>query len=247
MFDRCLVRNEDMIIWKAPHLGYNVKTLIVSNQPREYPDDIKVSAEKHWLARKEINANLFDGPVWCMHSWRLEELSIILTIELTTYKYILYMLFNPGMAGIPPELRPNALGSSGITITSDGKIVLGRRKTNVGTAPSVWHLVPAGNVDSYDTIGHIKAELLEELAVTLNASDSLSVYGMFNAGKEQGEKTEMVFVIRLASISFEELCKRFKKLDPNANEHEKLIGVTKVPHDLPMTCVAKAVLSSYFT
>lgn len=235
-----------MIIWKAPYLGYKLVTEVVNSTAREYPEHIQDNAEKYWVSKKAENPHLFDGPVWCMHSWRVEESDLVLKIELTSYKYILYTLFSPSCCDIPRSVKPNALGSSAITVTSDGKVVLGLRKTNVGTTPSVWHLVPAGNVDSVDMVGHIQTELHEELDLTLAPADSLAVFGMFNTGLEQGEKTEMVFVIRLASISFDELCKRFERLNPEENEHEKLIGVTELPQDLKMTHVANAVLSTYY-
>ena len=111
----------------------------------------------------------------------------------------------------------------------------------------MWHLVPAGNVDSPDVVAHIRSELSEELNIYEFDDFSVKVMGLFDTGAEQGHKTEIVFLIKLNSLTFDDVYKRFGTVRAEHNEHVDLIGVTEVPRDIPMTTLAKSALGSYYS
>ena len=237
-----------MSIWTCKEGGhYTLLTETTGPEHRRYSVEIEEGTEQYWLEVKAQKPHLFDGPVWSLLDWSVVDRQLRITLQPTTYKYVLYTHFSPQAHSFPREVRANTLGSSAITVTSDGKVVIGLRSKSLGMVPDTWHMVPAGNVDTPDLIGHIKVELEEELSIVMDEKDSISVYGLFDCGAEQGNKTEIVFLIKLHSMTFEDVLERFRALSETHNEHVELLGVTSCPSDLKLTQLAKSVLTSFFT
>jgi hypothetical protein len=63
--------------------------------------------------------------------------------------------------------RTNSFGTCALCLTLDGKVVLGRRASNLAACPNMWHFVPAGTVDRPDALAVIKDEMREELEVKI--------------------------------------------------------------------------------
>jgi hypothetical protein len=237
-----------MSLWTCKQGGdYRLCVQVVCSEMRRYSQEIGDGTDKYWAEVTSEKPHLFDGPVWSLVSWSIVNQMLHINLQPSSYKYVLYTHFSQATASIPKEARANSLGSSAITVTSDGKVVIGLRSKSLGMVPDTWHMVPAGNVDTPDLVAHIKTELKEELSIDLKDSDTVTVYGLFDAGSEQGHKTEIVFLIQLNSMSFEDVLCRYQTVSEIHNEHVELMGVTCCPAELRLTQLARSVLESYFT
>ncbi len=207
-----------------------------------YSAEVEEKAEIYWQQRLASNGELFDGPVWVVMHWEFDRkaLELILHTQLTSYKYVLFNYFS-GYVQLSAGSKASALGASAITRTSDGFIVLGLRSGKVATTPHTWHFAPAGNVDRTDLDDLMASELKEELGLT--CWQEFRVFGLFDTGKEQGHKTEIVFFIQL-NETLAQVRDAFALL--NDHEHDAIDGFNTFPDTLSLTEIADAALRCYF-
>ncbi|KAF4672137.1 nuclear cap binding complex subunit [Perkinsus chesapeaki] len=145
------------------------------------------------------NPKTFDGRVWGVRQWRsVGPNKLQVDLQRSWYRYQLYLHFSPRALEIPEKLNP--FGCCSITLVDNGTAIMaGRRSSKVACCPNMWHLTPAGTIDIDDPVAVIKKEMLEELGIPGDPLD-VRLLGLFNTGREQAYKPELVFVIDLGSM-----------------------------------------------
>jgi hypothetical protein len=225
-------------LWLASADSHISASLQVTPEKAPFSAEDEAAIGRYWDERRAANPRLFDGPVWAVRGWSLRDAGHLeLRAYISSYKYVLYTHF--GSTGNFESFK--ALGASAITRTSDGFVVLGLRSGAVATTPHTWHFAPAGNVDRADLASLMASELSEELGI--ERWRDFRVFGLFDAGKEQGHKTEIVFLIDLHE-TLAEVQRSFAALGDH--EHAAVDGRREFPENLNLTEVAAAALKCYY-
>eukprot|EP00747_Dinoflagellata_sp_TGD_P128684 gnl/TRDRNA2_/TRDRNA2_174584_c0_seq8.p1 gnl/TRDRNA2_/TRDRNA2_174584_c0~~gnl/TRDRNA2_/TRDRNA2_174584_c0_seq8.p1 ORF type:complete len:288 (+),score=57.81 gnl/TRDRNA2_/TRDRNA2_174584_c0_seq8:49-912(+) len=194
---------------------------------RTFSDEISAATDKHWEAALREKPKMFDGPVWCLvsHSVRegTSEEELLLSLQLSSFKYVLYTHLSDDGRQLSPDLRVGACGLMALTETSDGFFVFGKRSMKLGSMPGYWHCVPAGQVDSANIAAVLEKELLEETGVAWDLVADSRLLALMDSGAEQGHKYEFTFWLRL-TVAALDVHERYKSAEDRA-EHEAFIFV----------------------
>merc|ERR1719240_275213 len=217
-----------------------VRTEVITSS-NEYDGEVLRKIDDHWERMRQRNPALFDGTVWDMKDYRVEGDQVGLSVQQTSYKYFAYSHFSSC-----PEFNVNAIGVSAL-VTHGSKILLGKRSPTLAACPGQWHLIPAGTLDQPNVVQTILKELEEELGVS--HVKSMRFLGLFDSGREQCHKPEVVFHIEL-DCTVEELEKSYATAIDNREHTEiRLIG-EELPNFLssePVVDVTRSILKYYKT
>ncbi|MBC7783097.1 MAG: NUDIX hydrolase [Burkholderiales bacterium] len=223
-----------------------LRTRIVPSSRRIVPE-VEAAIEIAWratLARPGVN--LFDGPVCRLEGLRSDAGGLNVDLSHTSYRIVVGTNFaNPQMADLHgPDVMGNPLGVSCGLITSDGRLMMGRRNHTVAYYPGRIHPF-AGSLEVkpvIDLFANVRRELYEELA--LEASDLEHVLCLGAAEDAGLRHPEMIFAARarLDSAAIE------RQLD--AAEHHGIWSVRHEPDAISealttedtLTPIARAVL-----
>lgn len=123
--------------------------------------------------------------------------------------------------------RADGLGVCSVTITSDGFVILGERSSRLAEGSSMWHVVPAGNLDLVSPIDTILKELHEEL----NVSDKANVEQLYCMGL--GEvvatcKPEYLMLMRLSLSSIQVSQLMATASDRDEHKHIEFVPVSQL-------------------
>ncbi|CAK0901114.1 unnamed protein product [Prorocentrum cordatum] len=194
---------------------------------KAYSAEVTAGAEAYWEAQLQLKPKLFDGPVWCLASWEPcpheADPALQLSLQRSSYKYILYTHNSPEGLQLQPSARSGAVGIMALTETSDGLIVFGQRSSKLGAMPNYWHCVPAGQLDEPDAQKVIQKELKEELDLGWDVVEESQLLGIVSCGEEQGDKYEFACLLRLR-VTAAELYERYTSAEDQA-EHQALLFV----------------------
>ena len=123
------------------------------------PLQVETETEEHWQKLIKMRPLLFDGAAWCLRSYEVKGGELILDMQESSFKYLLYTHHTLQGRLLIKERRMSACGLMALTETTDGLLVLGRplgaqhlrafpRRGRDVEFPLYFHCVPAGVVDA---------------------------------------------------------------------------------------------------
>lgn len=143
----------------------------VSDATWGYATTNERAIETHWQHQKKLNPNYFNGPIWLLQNWSVENgdtfHGTFLQAEFRAYLYWRHRNFEP--AGVF-----DAFGS-GLVKSADGAILLGEQSP--GNVKAGFSYPPSGFIDGDDVSDgrididrHIAREILEETGLAVSSS-----------------------------------------------------------------------------
>eukprot|EP00298_Acanthocystis_sp_HF-20_P003724 c14067_g1_i1.p1 GENE.c14067_g1_i1~~c14067_g1_i1.p1 ORF type:complete len:276 (-),score=111.68 c14067_g1_i1:23-850(-) len=223
------------LIWNlGPFQPKEINVISYDNDIKKYSDDIENGANMNWeKLQSEKKGLLFDGIVWTLKNVEIKESSKLeLILQPSSYRYVMYTHYSSfGIENLSKEQRANPIGISALCITTDNKIVLGKRSPHVAVCKNMWHVIPAGNLDNPNLSFVLKTEMREELGLEWeNVVQRETCLGLFDTGVEQGNKPEIVWFVQL-NISSEEVESSMKKNphkeENGLDEHDNLVFINR--------------------
>jgi len=198
------------------------------DEPFDPGEEAAAAIEAEWTSRlAETEARggvLFDGPLARLASWEVSGGTLRLGLQLTGYKtFVGTNLRDPSL---PAERRADPLGNSAVILTSDGKIVLGRRSGRVHGHPGLLHCIgghvePGRRADGglIDTFADIVDEVTEELNVEPGQIREMVCLGLLRDSASR--QPEQIFTCKLDMA--------FAQLRPRGEEHDELVALDNSP------------------
>ena len=166
----------------------------------EFEQDSTHGLEKSWdmlLAQaKEQGFCLFNGHLLGLRQVRSEGGELLLSLHSTDFKTFSFTNY-PGTRLVR---RADALGNSVVLVTSDDKLIIGKRSDKVFRDKGKYHCI-GGHLEAVaegeevDTFKSIKREILEELNIGEEAIVSLSCLGILQDSSTM--QPEQIFCARL--------------------------------------------------
>jgi 8-oxo-dGTP pyrophosphatase MutT (NUDIX family) len=189
-----------------------------------FPEKAVRLIEKVWSQQGSSGTRLFDGKLFDLISYRVEDNILSLVLQKTSYKHFV------GTRDIKfsnnfPRLRVNPLSVGAVVVTSDNQFLIGERRTDLYFNAGNYDII-AGIMDrekdffnrAPDPFEAILRELWEEKGVSKDGlREILSLGLIYNIDYNQ---TYMPFCIRLRLSSAD-----LEKSQPNEFEFEKFIYV----------------------
>lgn len=144
--------------------------LSVSDNRWNYADTNRVEIARHWHRQVSANPNYFDGTVYLLEHWAIdEEEAFTASFLRTDFKSYLYWRHH----GFEAAGVWDAFGS-GLVWSADGALVLGRQ--NPGNVNAGLSYPPSGFIDGQDIVAgrfaleaHVAREVLEETGLKRDA------------------------------------------------------------------------------
>lgn len=213
------------VLAKGPFLKENVQ-VVWDNNPFFYPVEFLNEIEKYW---QKIKApHIFNGELIRLNKVRSTDIKLQLDLSLSNYATLLFS--NAHVKRIVNkwgnQYLSNALGISAVVVSSDEKIVLMKRSSNVGEFPNCLDVF-GGHIDKPeigfkpDVYASMEKELAEELALA-NADFDLDVLALVQANVNQ--KPELVFSA-FVEKNFKQIVKDAEKADDRF-EWETVTGIS---------------------
>eukprot|EP00434_Breviolum_minutum_P026183 symbB.v1.2.023147.t2/scaffold2098.1/size89601/8 len=243
-FDDMTEQNISNIVWAMGNLGFvdsklcvllkgffpmsSVKVRILEG-PRRYDPEIETATERHWQMLLREKPQLFDGVVWCLRNFAVQDgrgldgKNLLLDMQESTYKYSVYTHHSAEGQLLEASRRSGACGLMSLTQTKDGLLVFGRRSQYVGAFAGFYHCVPAGVVDVPDLQHLIAKELEEEIGADWKFVEKCHFMALLDTGNEQGHKYEFVLSMKL-SLTAEEVYRRYQTAS-DKKEHENFLFI----------------------
>lgn len=176
---------------------------------------------------KERGVKLFDGSLINLISWS-QNGKLKMIIGKTRYKYYAVGLETSNSILREKLVSFSPLSISAVTISRDGKVVLGERSNAAFMDQKKIHLIPAGHPDlkemhvtnskSINLFKEILREAKEELGINDNNIEKITMLGIILSLSLQ--KPEIVFQIKL-NLTKNEIIKKFRN-SKDGWEHKKL-------------------------
>jgi 8-oxo-dGTP pyrophosphatase MutT (NUDIX family) len=157
-------------------------TVILGELRRPLPPEAENRVQEIWSAATAENPTLRDGTILFADGSGGPDLQA----SPGPYRHYLARRRDPSlMAAIPGP----ALGVSGVTLFEDGRVLIGRRASDVTDFPGRWELLPSGSVEQrgttagerVDVIGSVLDELSEEAGIDRDEVSELRTLGLFRS------------------------------------------------------------------
>jgi len=202
-------------------------------EPVQKPAALQRAEKSFWneLLKKHPTANLFNGELAELESFRIEGNRLFLNLRLSDYRAFMYSNFNRGkiLKNYGEAFVNQGLGISAVVRTGDGKIVLMKRSEQVGEYPGKLdvfggHIEPGRHMVNGvpDPCQGIREELREELGLFSNDIRDLRIIGMIR--NAETTKPELVFLAE-SSLSLEDVWEKARHAT-DAGEYDSLVTVT---------------------
>ena len=223
--------------------------LIDTHQERQYPLSILNLIDKSW---DEVNSNkdifIFNGKVSCLDSWEITDNKLIVNYCESDYK----SYFGTNIKNLTEinnnNLLANTLAVCTVVVTSDNKIIIGKRGTHLAEGTALWH-VPGGTLEYYpERANHpfevMKRELHEELNLTTISSMHYLGFGInlvFN-------KPEFLLYTKTNLTSTEIKTNMINATDYNEHSEIRFIDVSDITSFIDthnFTEIGRAVVTLY--
>eukprot|EP00927_Polykrikos_kofoidii_P046547 TRINITY_DN40756_c0_g1_i1.p1 TRINITY_DN40756_c0_g1~~TRINITY_DN40756_c0_g1_i1.p1 ORF type:complete len:293 (-),score=33.94 TRINITY_DN40756_c0_g1_i1:79-957(-) len=220
---------------------------------KEYSEAVVAGSDKHWSELIAKKPHCFDGPVWgVVDSEAIDEVietvhsrsrvttdtacattaavrssfrrRMLLRLQLSSYRFASYTHFTEEGKLLPQHERCNVVGVGCLTFTKEGLLMIGRRSEHVGMLPGYWSVLPVGVVDGPNLTDVLAKEAKEELDLDLqtDAQDCWAL-GLIDAGEEQGNCTNFIFVLHL-HLTAKEVRARYDTAMDKA-EHSQVLAL----------------------
>ena len=155
---------------------YNIKNkqikIVYKNDIVELPKDFQEKINKHFESIKKSGVNVWNGEVYCISSYNVEEDKVEVICKKSNYAHYLY----GERIGCEKEYECRNLSGGCLMETSDGYYIIGELDETT-SYPNVLQL-PGGNIDKSDIINDkidivktIIRETKEELNINLNENN----------------------------------------------------------------------------
>jgi hypothetical protein len=233
-------------------------TTIRKDEPRGTTPEVEAAIARIWEAElslaKEFGRPLFNGPLARVLSVQINGNTLTIECGPTCYRDFLGTNLHRArdIAAFAPQSLADAMGVSGLILTSDGFLALGRRSERVGFHAGYLH--PFGGMlderdqhgDHFDVFASITREIGEELDVVAYEISRSTVVGLVRDLSIR--QPELCFEISV-SLSRAALLRRFA----SGTQREEHVGIELVPDEPeaivpfltksePVTPVAEAAL-----
>lgn len=87
---------------------------------------MEAETEEYWQKLLKMRPMLFDGAAWCLRSYEVKGEDLILDMQESSFKYLVYTHHTPQGRLLEAKRRASACGLMALTETKDGLLVLGR-------------------------------------------------------------------------------------------------------------------------
>lgn len=180
--------------------------------------------EDEWGRRlreaEERGGVLFDGPLARLDGWDLRGNYLHISLRRTSYK--VFVGTNLRDPGLPANKRADPVGNSVLIVTSDNKIILGRRSETVYGHPGWIHCL-GGHIEperdavgmKIDTFASMAAEIVEELDIEREDISEIICLGLII--NKESKQPEQIFYVGTGKSS--------EELKPRGSEHSGLVAV----------------------
>ena len=201
-------------------------------EPIGKPAFLQHSEKAFWneLVKKHPTANLFNGGLAELSSFRFENDRLFLKLRPSDYRAFMYSNFHRDdiIKNYGERFVNQGLGISAVVCTSDDKIVLMKRSEQVGEYPGKLdvfggHIEPDRHIVKGvpDPCQGIRDELQEELGLLPKDIRNLRIIGLIR--NAQTTKPELVFIAETA-VGLKYLCEKSRSA-VDGGEYDSLIDL----------------------
>lgn len=163
--------------------------LVVEEGPVPIPAELEERIEVIWTAELARRPSVVDGTVLTVE----RVVSGRVVAKRCPYKVFVARERDPD---IRRSLRIRALGVSGVVVTEDGRVVVGRRAETVTEYPGAWELVPSGGIaESATPLAALLAELQEEVGIGDDEVADVEAIGLIHDHAQDG--FDICFLLRV--------------------------------------------------
>merc|ERR1719246_287725 len=102
-----------------------------------YTPDVTAEAAAYWKEQLAKKPKLFDGPVWCLDSYDVDDScrQLKLSLQRSSYSFVLYTHYSTAWQQVPARSRAGACGLTALCETAEGWLVFGKRSSKLGAMP----------------------------------------------------------------------------------------------------------------
>ena len=202
----------------------------IRNSTQYFVPELVEAVDKVWSEAYVSNQELHDGRIFSVESASVD----VIIGSWLPYRFF-YACSRDEMVAAKLFVCPLAI--TGICVTIDGEILLGRRSAFSTQYPGAWDILPAGSVDlstENHTTPDVKTQLMAELAEEVGDVEVQSVDLKYIARHPDYGPVDIVYLIKLAA-------KRKDVVPALSSEHSQ-IAYFKIGEGLPDNITKPAAL-----
>ncbi len=207
-----------MTEWRFLHRGDFIR-IEVSVKPgkRSYRPAIEQQIEREWEKATAANPGLYNGIAFSLLACSVEGGTLHLTLHETDYKSFIGTNATHAQELTDPNDRADIMAACCVCVTSDNKIILGKRSAQQAQGAGLWHVI-GGNMDIIDPYQLMRREIVEETGI--DDDHILSIRCVTLGVCNRGKKPELIFQARL---DCDEQCVRTRLSHAfDADEHTEI-------------------------
>jgi len=183
--------------------------------------------QRHLAVARRTGQLLYNGPMVRLDHWRLDEAVMTLETGPTDYRHFIGTNYGNGdrIDAFGHRTYANPVGISAVPITTDGWMLLGRRRPDLACHGGYLHpiggtLEPQDRADdgALDVFAAMERELTEELCITSGEIAELVCIGLIRDGEIH--QPELVFEA-VTTLDRQQILERFDPAAPG-QEHSAL-------------------------